>query len=185
MARNVVHGLYIDKTRLRTSFVPPVQGHIIRDWVAKHPRIVIPVIVFLLGTLTYTVRGISWQMFSLPTFAQIFDPVRALMVEGKVLDWFSYRGSFRHLNCSCIQLNLYAESHLYQWLRRNTIDRLTIKPADTLDVDAEATWQERQEAETALRNYLDDLPCVSFLERWISVSFHIRSEHRISSWAPG
>jgi hypothetical protein len=57
VARNVVHGLYIDKTRLRTSFVPPVQAHIIRDWVAKHPRIVIPVIVFLLGTLTYTVRG--------------------------------------------------------------------------------------------------------------------------------
>jgi hypothetical protein len=43
-------------------------------------------------------------MFSLPTFDQIFDPVRALMVEGKILDWFSYRGSFRHLNCSCIQL---------------------------------------------------------------------------------
>jgi hypothetical protein len=58
VARNVVHGLYIDKTCLRTSFVPPVQGHVIRDWVAKHPRIVIPVIVFLLGTLTYTVRGI-------------------------------------------------------------------------------------------------------------------------------
>lgn len=58
MARNVVHGLYIDKTRLRTSFVPPVQGHIIRGWIAKHPRIVIPIVVFLLGTLTYTVRGI-------------------------------------------------------------------------------------------------------------------------------
>lgn len=58
VARNVVHGLNIDNTRLRTSFVPPVQAHIIRDWVAKHPRIVIPVIVFLLGTLTYTVRGI-------------------------------------------------------------------------------------------------------------------------------
>ncbi|KAN0124028.1 RNA12 domain containing protein [Russula decolorans] len=131
VARNVVHGLHIDKTRLRTSFVPPVQGHIIRDWIAKHPRIVIPVIVFLLGTLTYT----------------IFDPVRALMVEGKILDWFSYR-----------------ESHLYHWLRRNTIDRLTIKPADTLDVDTEATWRERQDAETALRNYLDDLPTnIAFL----------------------
>lgn len=56
--------------------------------------------------------------------------------------------------------DLYAESRLYQWLRRNTIYRLTIKPADTPDGDAEATWQERQEAETALRNYLDDLPSV-------------------------
>jgi hypothetical protein len=81
--------------------------------------------------------------------------------------------------------NFYAESHLYHWLRRNTIDRLTIKPADTLDVDTEATWRERQDAETALRNYLDDLPSMSLLERCISVSFHIRSEHRISSWTPG
>ncbi len=43
-------------------------------------------------------------MFSLPTFAQIFDPIRALMVEGKILDWFAYRGSFRYVICSCIQL---------------------------------------------------------------------------------
>src|SRR5580698_7869191 len=114
-------------------------------------------------------------MFSLPTFAQIFDPVRALMVEGKILDWFSYRGSFYHLNRLCIQLHFHAESHLYQWLRRNTIGRLTIKPADTLDVDAEATWQERQDAETALRNYLDDIPSMLFLERCISVSFHTYS----------
>ncbi len=60
-----------------------------------------------------------------------------------------------------------------------------IKPADTLDVDTEATWQERQDAETALRNYLDDLPSTSLLERCISASFHIHSEHRISSWTPG
>ena len=68
MARNVVHGLYIDKTLLRTSFVPPVQAHIIRDWAAKLPHIVTPVIVFLLGTLTYTVRGPPWPVFSLSTF---------------------------------------------------------------------------------------------------------------------
>ena len=74
MARNVIHGVQIDNTRLRTSFVPPVQGHIIRDWVAKHPRIVIPVIVFFLGTLTYTVRGIPRRMFLLPTFARFSIP---------------------------------------------------------------------------------------------------------------
>lgn len=101
-------------------------------------------------------------MFSLPTFAQIFDPVRVLMVEGKILDWFSYRGNFRHSTAPVSNLNFHAESRLYQWIRRNTIDRLTIKPADTLDVDTEATWQEREDAETALRNYLDDLPSMFF-----------------------
>lgn len=32
-------------------------------------------VVFLLGTLTYT----------------IFDPIRSIMVEGKMLDWFDFR----------------------------------------------------------------------------------------------
>ncbi|KAH9180374.1 RNA12 protein-domain-containing protein [Lactarius sanguifluus] len=125
IARNVAHGLYIGQTRIRTSFVPTVQAHVIRDWISKHPRIVIPVIVFFLGTLTYT----------------IFDPVRALMVEGKMLDWFDYR-----------------EFRLYQWLRRNTVDKLTRRSTDSTDVDAGAAWQERQDAEIALCNYLDDTP---------------------------
>lgn len=125
IARNVAHGLNIGQTRIRTSFVPPVQAHVIRDWISKHPRIVIPVIVFFLGTLTYT----------------IFDPVRALMVEGKILDWFDYR-----------------EFRLYQWLRRNTVDKLTFRSADSTDVDAGVAWQERRDAETALSNYLGDVP---------------------------
>ncbi|KAI9466031.1 RNA12 protein-domain-containing protein [Lactarius psammicola] len=125
IARNVAHGLNIGQTRIRTSFVPTVQAHVIRDWISKHPRIVIPVIVFFLGTLTYT----------------IFDPVRALMIEGKMLDWFDYR-----------------EFHLYQWLRRNTVDKLALRSTDSTDVDAGAAWQERRDAEIALYNYLDDTP---------------------------
>jgi hypothetical protein len=56
VARNVAHGHYIGQTRLRISFFPPIRVHLIRDWIAKHPRISMPVIFFLLGTLTYTVR---------------------------------------------------------------------------------------------------------------------------------
>ncbi|KAH9981472.1 RNA12 protein-domain-containing protein [Lactifluus volemus] len=131
VARNVAHGHYIGQTRLRISFFPPIRVHLIRDWIAKHPRIFFPVIFFLLGTLTYT----------------IFDPIRVLMVEGKILDWFDYR-----------------ESRLYQWLRRNTVDRLTIKPLDAADVDAEAASQELHEAEVALRSYLHDIPMnIAFL----------------------
>ncbi|KAI0306739.1 RNA12 protein-domain-containing protein [Multifurca ochricompacta] len=125
VARNVVYGIRVGQTRLRTLFVPPVQGHVIRDWITKHPRFVIPVVVFFLGTLTYT----------------IFDPLRALMVEGKILDWFDYR-----------------EFRLYQWLRRNTVGRLTLRSTDTADADTEAVWQGRQDAEITLHNYLDDMP---------------------------
>ncbi|KAI0060858.1 hypothetical protein BV25DRAFT_1839423 [Artomyces pyxidatus] len=126
VARNVTHGLTLGSTRLRTAFQPPVQAHVIRDWITGHPRISIPVLVFLLGTLTYTV----------------FDPVRAFMVEAHVLNWLNFR-----------------ESRMYQWLRRNTIDRLYLKTSDAdNDADAEGAWQERQEALSSLQNYLGDLP---------------------------
>jgi hypothetical protein len=104
------------------------------------------------------------------------------MVEGKILDWFAYKGSFRYLNYFRVQFGFffYPESRLYQWLRRNTIDRWIIKPADTLDVDTEAAWQERQDVETALRNYLDDIPSMSSTEHCISVSFHTQRASRFS-----
>jgi len=49
----------------------------------------------------------------------------------------------------------------------------------------EAGWQERQAAETALRNYLDDMPSMYLTESCISVSFHTYSEHRIHPWTSG
>ncbi|THH15607.1 hypothetical protein EW146_g4901 [Bondarzewia mesenterica] len=77
IARNVVHGFSFGegKTRLRAAFQSPVQAHIVRDWITSHPKIFVPVLVFLLGTLTYT----------------IFDPIRAFMVNAKIQDWFDYR----------------------------------------------------------------------------------------------
>jgi hypothetical protein len=94
------------------------------------------------GILTFNVR-------------QIFDPIRVLMVEGKILDWFDYRGDFLNFDMSILDLVLYVESRLYRWFRRNTVDRLTIKPLDAADVAAEAA---SHEAEVALHGYLHDIP---------------------------
>jgi hypothetical protein len=58
-------------------------------------------------------------------------------------------------------LILYAEFRLYQWLRRNTVDKLTFRSAESTDVDTGAAWQERRDAETVLCNYLDDTPSAS------------------------
>jgi hypothetical protein len=33
-----------------------MKAHVIRNWMRDHPRTVLPIVVFLLGTLTYTVR---------------------------------------------------------------------------------------------------------------------------------
>ncbi len=60
-AQNCLHGLIIPSngtpgTRLSLAFDRAIKAHVIRDWLSNHPRIVLPVVAFILGTLTYTVR---------------------------------------------------------------------------------------------------------------------------------
>ena len=163
VARNVVHGLHIDKTRLHTAFLPPVQAHVIRDWATKHPRIVIPVVVFFLGTLTYAVSHVPLRVTSPPTFVRFLIQYGHLWLRERSLTGLTIEVLFRFLDVPMSNSILFAESRLYQWLRRNTIDRLNFKHADALDADAEAAWHERQDVETALKNYLDDMPSMSFI----------------------
>ncbi|KAH8102922.1 RNA12 protein-domain-containing protein [Cristinia sonorae] len=139
IARNVIHGIRVNTgsesspvlTKLRTSYQPQIQAHAIRDYVASHPKIFLPILFFLIGTLTYT----------------IFDPVRIFMVEGKLNDWFDYR-----------------EFTVYQWLRKNTIERFSltspseVKTRNESAYPAEEVWKERQDAAGALERYLSDLP---------------------------
>ncbi|KAI5124079.1 hypothetical protein M0805_003906 [Coniferiporia weirii] len=81
IARNCVHGVVLPApsatTQLHTIYERPLKAHAVRDWMAGHPKLVIPVLVFLIGSITYTV----------------FDPIRVFAVEGKILDWFDYRKS--------------------------------------------------------------------------------------------
>ncbi|KAJ3815708.1 RNA12 protein-domain-containing protein [Lentinula aff. lateritia] len=127
VARNVIYGLQVPTsgglTRLRISYTSPIEAHIIRDWITNHPRIFLPVLFFLLGTLTYT----------------IFDPIRILMVEAKLLDWFDLK-----------------EFKVYKWLRANTLERIYSK-SEALPADKQI-WKEREDAERAIQAYLSDLP---------------------------
>lgn len=138
IARNVTYGHTVSldprasnerNTRLRTAYQRPVRAHAIRDWMSKHPKIVLPMLVFLLGTLTYT----------------IFNPVRSLMVQGKMLDWFDYQ-----------------KLELYKWLRTNTVGRLSITSYATgnsiIPPSTGEVWRERREAVDAMKAYLTDMP---------------------------
>ncbi|WWD16211.1 hypothetical protein CI109_100637 [Kwoniella shandongensis] len=58
----------IPLSRLRLYYERPLKAHAIRDWISGHPRIALPVIAFLIGTLSYT----------------FFDPIRAFFVRAKV-----------------------------------------------------------------------------------------------------
>ncbi|KAF8831619.1 hypothetical protein HHX47_DHR1000799 [Lentinula edodes] len=127
VARNVIYGLQVPTsggpTRLRISYTSPIEAHVIRDWITNHPKIFLPVLFFLLGTLTYT----------------IFDPIRILMVEAKLLDWFDLK-----------------EFKVYKWLRANTLERIYSK-SEAPPVDKQI-WKEREDAERAIQTYLSDLP---------------------------
>jgi hypothetical protein len=95
IARNAGYGLQASaSTRLKAAYEQPLRANVIRNWLSGHPKIVLPVIVFLLGTLTYTVRfGSAYATATkFDLMLQIFDPIRSFMVQGKMEDWFDYRG---------------------------------------------------------------------------------------------
>ncbi|KAJ7697124.1 RNA12 protein-domain-containing protein [Mycena olivaceomarginata] len=82
VARNAVHGLEVwapgaaSPTTLRIAYAQHLpDGHKVRDWMLKHPRIVFPIIIFILTGISYT----------------IFDFIRSIMVQAKIENWFHIR----------------------------------------------------------------------------------------------
>ncbi|KAF9452822.1 hypothetical protein P691DRAFT_771933 [Macrolepiota fuliginosa MF-IS2] len=131
IARNVLHGLKVDDTVIRLNYQKPIQAHAVRDWMGSHPRIMLPLIVFLLGSLTYT----------------IFDPIRSFMVQGKLDDWFDYQ---KYKLYQWLQRN--ALDHL-------TLDTSpTLLPPKHKQVALEESWKERKQAESSIKAYLTDTP---------------------------
>ncbi|KAF2083889.1 hypothetical protein K490DRAFT_50506 [Saccharata proteae CBS 121410] len=91
MAKNCLHGIKVAEqqgggkagTLLRLTYEPRVKTHWIKDWFFSHPRIVIPAILAILGTITVAV----------------FDPIRTFFIkahitrsfhlaDNKVYKWF-------------------------------------------------------------------------------------------------
>ncbi|KAJ7366516.1 RNA12 protein-domain-containing protein [Mycena albidolilacea] len=82
VARNAVHGLEVwapgaaSPTTLRIAYAQHLpDGHKVRDWMLKHPRIAFPIIIFILTGISYT----------------IFDFIRSIMVQAKIENWFHIR----------------------------------------------------------------------------------------------
>ncbi|KAF8184984.1 RNA12 protein-domain-containing protein [Mycena galopus ATCC 62051] len=130
VARNAIHGLEVfapgaaSPTRLRVTYAFPLDAHKIRDWLSSHPRVVLPIVLFLLGSLTYT----------------IFDPIRSLMVQAKIQDWFDIR-----------------EFRFYQWIRTKSMELRIFTPRPQAST-AEEVWKERKQAEAAVSAYIADWP---------------------------
>ncbi|KAJ7684746.1 RNA12 protein-domain-containing protein, partial [Mycena polygramma] len=98
VARNTIHGLQLSSpgadspTRLRLTYAF-LDVHKVRDWMTAHPRIMLPIVLFLLGGLTYT----------------IFDPIRSLMVRAKMQDWFNVREYriYQWIRAKSMELNIF------------------------------------------------------------------------------
>jgi hypothetical protein len=72
-ARNCLYGATVGKRKLVIDYVAPLHAHKIYDWLSNHPRIVLPILAFFLGTITYAV----------------FDPVRSFFIKSSVENTFS------------------------------------------------------------------------------------------------
>ncbi|CAE6410859.1 unnamed protein product [Rhizoctonia solani] len=134
-------------TRLSMLYDQPLKENAIRNWLTSHPRIVLPVLAFLIGTLTCTVSSAlsSHLVWYLIQSEKVFDPIRELSVQGKVMNWFDYR-----------------DYTLYKWLRENAFERIastfTGKRIGEGEVEEPAIWKERKDAKATLRTYLNDFP---------------------------
>ncbi|CAO3696072.1 unnamed protein product [Umbelopsis ramanniana] len=72
-ARNCLHGLKLEGTRLNIGYESQMRTNIFKQWVVDHPRITVPVVAASLAGVTYV----------------IFDPIRVFFIHAKVTQRFN------------------------------------------------------------------------------------------------
>ncbi|KAG9291024.1 hypothetical protein G9A89_012896 [Geosiphon pyriformis] len=127
-AKNCVHGVVVNGTRLSIMYEAPLKSNIIMDWITKHPRLSIPLIAGLAALITYLV----------------FDPLRQFMITSKATQRFNLQ-----------EYPLYQwlrhETVDRLWAYKTTSDEGGTLP----DV---SSWAEREAEAAKLRNWLKEPP---------------------------
>lgn len=130
MAKNCMHGFVLSEevgggktgTVLKLSYEPKMKAHWIRDWLASHPRIVIPAIAALVAAISVAV----------------FDPIRTFFIRTHITHAFHLEGNkawvwFRN------QLN--QATNIFQTKRRPDDDSLRAVWEDRQQaIDQLRTW---------------------------------------------
>ncbi|KIS00931.1 exonuclease [Cryptococcus deuterogattii 2001/935-1] len=123
----------IPLSRLRLFYERPLKAHALRDWISSHPRLVLPVIAFLIGTLSYT----------------FFDPIRAFFVRSKL------EGVWDINEYSLIK-------KLRQKFVLPTsfgfLDSSTAETENSEDAIGKNAWADRVEAEKGVEEWLAEYP---------------------------
>ncbi|KAG9046882.1 mitochondrial escape protein 2 [Tulasnella sp. UAMH 9824] len=142
------------KTRLVFTYERPLKAHWIRDWMSSHPRIVLPIVAFLLGGVTYT----------------IFDPIRSFFIKSKRLftDWrivrFFKKNIFQRLSFNIVPSlgstsakdGAGTSGEVSASEAIGSPDKKS--PPSSIAAAAAGEWKERQDAQQALLMYLVDEP---------------------------
>ena len=137
----------IPRTRLRLFYERPIKAHAIRTWLSTHPRIVIPLAAFLIGTLSYT----------------FFDPVRAFFVKAKVDGYWDLEGYSIVKRLRGMVTSYTGYSFADQAAREGVSG---VSAAAVFGDDDEqheegvgkSAWSEREEAEKQIVGWLGEVP---------------------------
>jgi hypothetical protein len=122
----------IPTSRLRLYYERPLKVHYIRTWMGDHPRIVLPIVAFLLATLSYT----------------FFDPIRSFFVRSRVegvwnLNQYTIVKLINEKICAPI-IELFGR---HKAKRKRNIDDL-----------GRASWRDRLEAERDVERWVSEYP---------------------------
>jgi hypothetical protein len=125
-------GSKIPMSRLRLYYERPLKAHYVRTWMSDHPRIVLPVIAFLVATLSYT----------------FFDPIRAFFIRSHV------EGMFNLEQYSAVK---FLRDNVWLPLSK-VVGSRKAKHRRNVDDLGRASWRDRLEAERNVERWLSEFP---------------------------
>lgn len=119
-------------SRLRIYYERPLKAHYIRTWVTDHPRISIPVLAFLIATLSYT----------------FFDPIRSFFVRSEI------EGVF---NLEEYPIVRFVREKIYDPINK-LFSSGSKRRTHGVEHLGRASWKDRLEAEDKVKNWLAEYP---------------------------
>lgn len=79
------------------------------------------------------------------------------------MNWFDYRGQYNYPRLVIPIHGFNAEYSAFKWLERHALPRLPFgRRSQEMAPPAQGIWKDREEAETAMKAYLEDYPCTQF-----------------------
>jgi len=132
LAQNQPAATNIPTSRLRLYYERPLKAHYVRTWMSDHPRIVLPIVAFLLATLSYT----------------FFDPIRSFFVRSHV------EGVWNLEQYTVVK---FVKETVYNPIAKLLGTRIARRRRNVDDL-GKASWRDRLEAERNVERWLNEYP---------------------------